>query len=221
MQQLLGKLAEHEYIEWHRCEQNTMAHPFSLDLFHAFPRVLIMDCTYKTNRHGLPLLEIFECTNNYVRALNILCGLMDENIFPKVIVIDREFALMNAIDVVFCSSKHLLCRWHINKNRLAKCKKMFENEYHEHLSTLHKEFSAYPKALDYVTQTWLKQYKEKFVASWTNSCMHYGNATTNRAESAHSSLKKQLESSQGSFETCWTKIYNLLELQHTAIKASL
>ncbi|KAL7251152.1 hypothetical protein ACSBR1_013060 [Camellia fascicularis] len=95
-----------------------------------------------------------------------------------------------------------------------------EDEYHEHLSTLHKEFSAYPEALDYVTQIWLKQYKEKFVASWTNSCMHYRNATTNRAESAHSSLKKQLESSQGSFETCWSKIHNLLELQHTAIKAS-
>ena len=115
---------------------------------------------------------------------------MDENIFLEVIVTDRELALMNAIDVVFPSSKHLLCRWHINKNVLAKCKKMFDSkdtwekfnsswnllifssskdEYHEHLSTLHKEFSAYPEALDYVTQTWLKQYKEKFVASWTNS----------------------------------------------------
>ncbi|KAL7185342.1 hypothetical protein ACSBR2_027308 [Camellia fascicularis] len=95
MQQLLGKLAEHEYIEWHRCEQNAM---------HIAQRV-----------------------------------------------------------------------------------------------------SAYPEALDYVTQTWLKQYKEKFVASSTNSCMHYRNATTNRAESAHSSLKKQLESNQGTFETCWIK----------------
>ncbi|XP_028082704.1 uncharacterized protein LOC114284030 [Camellia sinensis] len=97
MKQLLGKLAEHKYIEWHRCEQNTMvvidllwAHPFSLDLFHAFPRVLIMDSSTYLQ---------FERTDNYVWALNILRGLMDENIFPEVIVTDRELALMNAIDV--------------------------------------------------------------------------------------------------------------------------
>ncbi|KAL7164274.1 hypothetical protein ACSBR2_040228 [Camellia fascicularis] len=141
--------------------------------------------------------SMFERTDNYVWALSILRGLMDDNIFPEVIVTDRELALMSVIDVVFLSSKHLLCRCHINKNVLAKCKKMFkskdtwekftsswnllifsssEDKYHEHLSTLHKEFSAYLDALDYVTQTSLKQYKEKFVESWTNSCMHYGNA---------------------------------------------
>ena len=33
-------------------------------------------------------------------------------------------------------------------------------------------------------------------------------------------MKRQLESSQGNFESNWTKIHDLLELQHTSIKAS-
>ena len=41
-----------------------------------------------------------------------------------------------------------------------------------------------------------------------------------RAESSHAQLKRQLGSSQGTFESSWTKIHNLLELQHTNIKAS-
>ena len=41
-----------------------------------------------------------------------------------------------------------------------------------------------------------------------------------RAESAHSKLKKQLGSSQGTFETCWIRIHALLEGQHSSIKAS-
>ena len=56
MQQLLKLLAEHGYIEWHRnCPVTDtvidlfFTHPTSLDLLRAFPHVLIMDCTYKTN----------------------------------------------------------------------------------------------------------------------------------------------------------------------------
>ena len=40
-----------------------------------------------------------------------------------------------------------------------------------------------------------------------------------RAESSHAHLKRQLGSSQGTFETNWAKTHSLLELQHTSIKA--
>ncbi len=42
-----------------------------------------------------------------------------------------------------------------------------------------------------------------------------------RVESAHAKLKKQLGSSQGSFESSWTRIHGLIELQHSSVKASL
>ncbi|XP_028099052.1 protein FAR1-RELATED SEQUENCE 5-like [Camellia sinensis] len=212
------------------------AHPVSLDLLRTFPRVLIMDCTYKTNRYRLPLLEIVGVTSthmtfsvaiaylqtkrvdNYAWALQTLHDLMDDSVLPKVIVIDRELALMNAIDNTFSNARHLLCCWHINKNVLTKCKKMFETkekwdkfntawnylilslteeEYNDHLATLHKDFSNYLEAIKYVTVSWL-----------------------NRVESAHARLKRQLGSSQTTFEVSFEKIRCLLELQDIQVKAS-
>ncbi|XP_028106138.1 uncharacterized protein LOC114305252 [Camellia sinensis] len=70
MQQLLGELEKYNYTERHRCDNNTMtitnlfwARPVSSDLLRSFPKVLIMDCTYKTNRYRLPLLEIVGVTS--------------------------------------------------------------------------------------------------------------------------------------------------------------
>ncbi|XP_028102309.1 PKS-NRPS hybrid synthetase CHGG_01239-like [Camellia sinensis] len=238
MQQLLGELAKHKYIERHRCEEGSMTvtdlfwvHPVSLDLLRTFPRVLIMDCTYKTNRYRLPLLEIVGVTathmtfsvaiaylqtervDNYAWALQTLRDLIDDSVLPEVIVTDRELALMNAIDNTFPNARHLLCRWHINKNVLTKCKKMFETkekmdkfntvwnylilsstekEYNDHLATLHKDFNNYPEAIKYVTMSWLNPYQEKFITIHIDMCMHFGNVTTNRVESARARLKREL-----------------------------
>ncbi|XP_028098948.1 uncharacterized protein LOC114298553 [Camellia sinensis] len=192
-----------------------------------------MDCTYKTNRYRLPLLEIvgvtstemtfsvafaylqYERVDNYAWVLATLRDVMDGFVVPTVIVTDRELALMNAIQKIFPSARHLLCRWHISKNVLTKCKKMFETQqkwekfnhewnsvvyssseiqYEERLKSLLKEFSSYPDAVKYVMDTW--------------------------AESAHAKLKRQLGSCQVSFQASFEKIHSLLELQHTDIKAS-
>ncbi|KAL9409227.1 hypothetical protein AB3S75_047588 [Citrus x aurantiifolia] len=267
MQLLMSKLTEHNYIEWYRSDADTdsvkdlfWAHPFAIDLLRAFPHVLIMDCTYKTNRYAFPLLEVVGVTStemtfsvcfayiereredNYSWALDKLKGFMDNNMLPSVIVTDREVALMNAIQNVFPTATHLLCRWHISKNILANCKKLFEtnevwesfitswnilvlsatkDHYMQHLRLLESEFVRYQEAIDYVKNTWLTKYKEKFIAAWTDSIMHLGNTTSNRVETSHSALKRQLQSSRGTFETLWTKIHALVELQHTEIKASL
>ena len=67
MQQLMNKLSEHTYIEIHRSSPDTdtvkdilWAHPASIDLLRAFPRVLIMNCIYKTNMYRLPVIKIVE-----------------------------------------------------------------------------------------------------------------------------------------------------------------
>ncbi|XP_028117454.1 uncharacterized protein LOC114315086 [Camellia sinensis] len=96
----------------------------------------------------------------------------------------------------------------------------FEIQYDERLKSLLKEFSSYPDAVKYAMDTWLVPYKEKFMAAWTDMCMHCGNVTTNRAESAHAKLKRQLGSCQVSFQASFEKIHSLLELQHIDIKAS-
>ncbi|XP_028083552.1 uncharacterized protein LOC114284804 [Camellia sinensis] len=143
------------------------AHPVSLEVLRAFSHVLIMDCTYKTNRYPLPLLEIVGVTStnltfsvtfaylsheredNYTWALGVLRTVMDNTAFPKVIITDRELALMK------------------------------ETEFNEQFSTMKTEFSTYPQAIKYVTTNWLEPYKEKFVAASTDSNMHFENTTTN------------------------------------------
>jgi len=70
MQQLMNKLSEHKYIEVHRRCPDTdtikdtfWAHPSSIELLHAFFRVLIMDCMCKTNKYSLLLMEIVGVTS--------------------------------------------------------------------------------------------------------------------------------------------------------------
>ena len=177
-----------------------------------------MDCTYKTNRYRMPLLEIVGVTStdmtfsvcfaylqaereeNYAWALGVLHSVIGDGNPPEVIVTDRELSLMKAISTVFPGATHLLCKWHINRNVLARCKKLFETkekwdrfimswnmlvsssteeEFGEQLCKLNQEFSTYPSALNYVKGTWLDAYNERFVSVWTDKCIHFGNTTSN------------------------------------------
>lgn len=153
MQQLMNKLMEFKYIEWHRndehnnCVRDLMfAHPSSLELLRAFPRVLIMDCTYRTNKYQLPLLEVVGVTSTektfsvafaylgsereeaHTWALERLRSMIDDAMLPRVVMTDREPSLMNALQKVFPMASNLLCRWHISTNILANCKIFFESK---------------------------------------------------------------------------------------------
>ncbi|KAH6789587.1 hypothetical protein C2S51_004593 [Perilla frutescens var. frutescens] len=265
MQYLLGKLEEHGYYQYtRRCQQTDTikdlfyAHPMSMQLLRAFPNVLLMDCTYKTNRYRLPLFEIVGITltnmtfsiacaylesekeDNYTWALTVLKGLMDQRNLLNVIITDREIALINAIQTTFPNSHHFLCRWHINKNIAANCKKFrtkdkwdsflsawnmivladTEDRYTELLSRFQADYSAHLDVVKYVMSHWIKPYKERFINCWTNNVMHFDNTTTCRAEGAHAKLKKFLGTNTGNLETCWEKMHDLLETSFNAIKAS-
>jgi len=141
---LLSKLKEFGYFEWHRKTLNGSdvikeifwTRPTSLDFLRTFPRVIILDCTYKTNRYKMSLLEIVGVTStdqifciaiaylvaeseeNYIWALEQLKSIMVdcEVEMPSVFVSDRELALLNAIGKVFPNSAHMLCKWHIKNS---------------------------------------------------------------------------------------------------------
>ena len=73
-----------------------------------------MDCTYKTNRYKLSLIEIVEVTStemtfssafayleveredNFSWCLGSLRSLMDSRLLPSIVVTDKDLALMNA-----------------------------------------------------------------------------------------------------------------------------
>jgi hypothetical protein len=66
-----------------------------------------------------------ECADNFVWALGCLRRLIGtEGEVPQVIVMYRDVALLNALNEVFSTCRHLLCQFHINKNMKAKCKIM-------------------------------------------------------------------------------------------------
>ncbi|XP_071689837.1 protein FAR1-RELATED SEQUENCE 5-like [Rutidosis leptorrhynchoides] len=121
-----------------------IAHPLSIKLARIFSNTFVMDCTYKTNRYNMPLLDIIEvsCFNssfysgfaflekedeeNYIWALHVFKKILGQGNYPSIIMSDRELALMNGKKNVFPSATNLLCVWHIEKNMLANCKKHFD-----------------------------------------------------------------------------------------------
>lgn len=109
----MSKLTEHNYIEWYQNDADIdsvrdlfQAHPFAIDLYG--PRMVITDCTYKTNKYDFPLLDDVsvisteitfsvclayieqERENNYNWVIDKLKGFMDDNMLLSVIVTDRE-----------------------------------------------------------------------------------------------------------------------------------
>ncbi|CAJ2676004.1 unnamed protein product [Trifolium pratense] len=62
--------------------------------------------------------------------------------------------------------------------------------------------------------------EKKVVSAWTNRVMHFGNTTTNRAESSHAVLKKYLLDTNGDFVKVWGAIHDMLVNQHTEIQAT-
>ncbi|KAJ0744143.1 putative OTU domain, FHY3/FAR1 family protein [Helianthus annuus] len=74
--------------------------------------------------------------------------------------------------------------------------------------------------LDYLNSTWLNKYKEMFVSVWTNECLHFGNQTTNRAESQHAKLKKFLNSVNCTLDKIVRHIDEVVNSQYTIVKDS-
>ncbi len=106
-----------------------------------FGTVFFLDCTYKTNKFGMPLLNVVDITSTYATFNAGFAFLHAENeeayawvleqfskvVTPKVLCTDRELALMNGIARVFPGCHNILCCWHINKNILANCKTRFSD----------------------------------------------------------------------------------------------
>lgn len=108
---------------------------------------------------------------------------------------------MNAVGNVFSTAKLFLNTWYIKDKVVDYCNEMYHSdanlvsfirkwdvlvasatidEFEQELLQLCNEFSMYPKALEYVKETWLNKYKGSFVSAWTDKFMHFGNTTSDR-----------------------------------------
>nr|XP_043611770.1 protein FAR1-RELATED SEQUENCE 5-like [Erigeron canadensis] len=132
MQVLMALLHSNNYVyEFSTTSSNELenlffVHQTSFSIWRAFPHVLIIDAMYKTNYYNLPFVEIVgvtstnktfliafafiqnERTTNHTWVLNCLKLTLDCCMHPRVIVTDRELALVNACKEIFPDATQLL-----------------------------------------------------------------------------------------------------------------
>nr|KAJ0227693.1 hypothetical protein LSAT_V11C100042500 [Lactuca sativa] len=237
----------HANVLTNKLEDLSIAHPKLLEIWHAFPHVLLMDATYKTNKYMMLLLEIvgvtpinmifsitFVCMHeerqsNYVWALDCLKSVMEGCMLSRVIVTDREMALMNAymLKDYFADD--------INNNIMKKCKsscdvlytswtRLVNSEtkeaYNKNLAQVEKITNKYPDAFTYLNKTWLTPHKEKFVFAWTDKFLNFDNNTANKAEIHHAKLKRYVETSRLDITKSLKRIHDVVESQYTEYEGS-
>ena len=143
-----------------------------------------MDCTYKTNRFRIPLLNICSVTSNKKTIQIALCFLNGEKkedyewaiqcfkelltkygiIAPIIFITDRELALMGALDLKFPDSAHILCTWHVNMNILANCRKHFPKDKPKPITNRTGGRPTNPSNGDFIPdQQW-----EEFLKDWVS-----------------------------------------------------
>jgi len=142
MEFLLRQLQEGDYfVQFRTDDEQRITHLFfafgpGIEVFKENYDIILLDCTYKTNRFGMPLLNIVgvSSTNatvhiaqafikteqqpDYEWAIQQLLLMMTENCIPspQVVFSDADLALNNALERELPSVPHLLCLWHVIKN---------------------------------------------------------------------------------------------------------
>ena len=216
-----------------RLENLFFIHPTSMTLWRAFPWVIEIDSTYKTNIYNMPLVEIVGVTStgktfslayafivnereaNYQWVLRCLKSTLADSFAVRVVLTDRELALMRALKVVMPEAKQLLCRYHIWQNIIKHCepalrmkkdvnidrlnvwwKKVYQSrtfdEFKSNEKELKEKLAGFPGVYKYLTDNWLSPYREQFVSCWVDEHLNYQNHTTNRVEAEHHLLKEEL-----------------------------
>jgi hypothetical protein len=123
-------------------------HRTCLEILRMNPYILIMDCTYKTNKYKMPLLDIVGITatsatffvgfgfiqNEQQTSYDFILRSL-ESVYrqigllsPQTIMTDKDKALLRAIEDVFPIADSMLCIWHVNKNILTKARPLLRKE---------------------------------------------------------------------------------------------
>lgn len=179
-----------QFAEGGRISSILFTHPDSLSYLKAYPEVVLLDCTYKTNKYGMPLLDIVgidACQPSFCIAFAFLSGEDDEDYLwalerlrqlydtigarlPSVILTDRCLACMNAAEICFPTIPKLLCLWHANKAVLRNCRPIFVQhgkdelwgDFYKHWQSLifSKDEETYDKRLQELEKEYLPEFLE-------------------------------------------------------------
>ncbi|KAJ3453309.1 hypothetical protein MRS44_017556 [Fusarium solani] len=183
------------------------AHPKSLGYVKLYPEALILDCTYKTNKYGMPQLDVVgvdACQRSFCIAFAFLSG-------------EEEGDFIWALERLR----------YINPQGLEEWKKFYdswheivasttEDIYNERLEKFKERYLAnYVDEVGYIIETWLAPHKERFVKAWVNQHLHFEQFVTSRAEGIHRLIKTYLKTSQVDLFEAW-RVINLVLLNQLA-----
>lgn len=163
-----------QVLEYTRADPETdelemifFVHPTSYEMWRAFPHVLLIDATYKTNKYKFPLVQVvgLTCTyksislahafiqkeraDNFKWVTDRIKDMLGNCMEPRVIVTDRDLALMNAVSHAFPLAYCCLCRWHISENISKYHKKSFNGKNWAKFEHLWKTLCNSPTEVKY------------------------------------------------------------------------
>jgi hypothetical protein len=186
IQYLVKELEESNWVSDYKLSEESnlqavfFAHPDSIKLCRSYNLAIVMDCTYKTNKYKMSLLNVVGITSInstfyicfaflpqeieqwYSWALTRLKALYEDTEVPKAISIDRDLALFNAINDVFPLSKIILCTWHINGNIAKNLKGKVE------------AFVSWKEFLEDWNKVMYASEEDEFLESWAAMIFKYG-----------------------------------------------
>jgi hypothetical protein len=139
--------------------------------FARYPEVLLADCTYKTNRFGMPLL-IFSAVDNLGKTFTVAFALLSaetdsifswtllalklllssRNIAVSTIISDNDLAFKSAVAAIFPEVDHQLCLWHISNRISAKLRQILPANQHARIPEFTKAlfYASSPEEYDRV-----------------------------------------------------------------------
>jgi hypothetical protein len=164
----------YKHPKTYRLERLFFAHPDAIKIYKQHPDVVLLDCTYKTNRFRMPLFNICTVTGNrktvqvalvflsgekdvdYEWAMKHFRDLQTNNDISEPLswVTDRELAVMNILEKLFPGGNHLLCTWHVNMNVLANCRKLYPADTKDRIKVTLANPQGYvsnPKWMEFLT----------------------------------------------------------------------
>ncbi|XP_076932063.1 uncharacterized protein LOC143597442 [Bidens hawaiensis] len=212
-----------------RTENVFFCHEKSHTMWRAFPDLLLIDTTEQ------------DC--NFTWDLERLKHMLVECREPRVILTDKDQALMNACETVFPNATKNLCRWHIMQNIQRKHKSLLQDDIFKSFNYWWKVLYASPtksmydyncgqmeaalaghgkrEAWYYIRDNWLVPYKEKFVSCWIDDRLNFGEHTTNRVEGQHANLKRYLPGLNNSLDSIAAFSLEVVNSQMEEISATL
>lgn len=216
------------------------AHIGALNLAKTYPEVMVVDAAYNTNRYFMKMVNLIgidSCNKTFPIASAWIRHEDTETLqwvfrqarqlyddysipYPKVVLMDPAFQIINSSKAVFPDATVLLCIWHVNKTVSLKARRIIKNpgieaefkrlwdallaspsesEFSVRYGRIKHSFARFPALIKYLRHQWEKTPKDggrplftMFVRCWSQGTTLYFNMASSRVEYMHAFHKKRL-----------------------------